>query len=245
MKGPLLFLYRVYVWLVLAPVVGLSTLFFGSLTVVLVFVLPARLVGRISARPWARLNAWLTPMWVTVVGREHLDPRRSYVIVANHQSYYDVFALYGWLDTDIKWVMKAELRKVPVLGIACERIGHIFIDRSNRQAALASIDAAKPRLVPGTSVVFFAEGTRSRDGRLGPFKKGAFRFALDTGLPILPVTTSGTAAILPPEGRDLRPGRARLTIHPAIEVAGLAESDLPDLIERVRAVVASALPPES
>jgi 1-acyl-sn-glycerol-3-phosphate acyltransferase len=184
-------------------------------------------------------------MRVSVSGRENADPRRSYVIVCNHQSHADVLALYGWLDLDFKWVMKQELRRVPGLGVGCEKLGHIFIDRSNRQAALASINAARERLVAGTSVLFFAEGTRSADGRLGAFKKGAFRFAIDSGLPILPVTTAGTAAILPARTRRLRPGRARITIHPPVEVAGLGEGDMPRLMEQVRGIIASALPVES
>jgi 1-acyl-sn-glycerol-3-phosphate acyltransferase len=245
MRSLLRLLYRLYSVLVFAPVVGLATVLLGFATVPLVFVLRPRQVSWLTGRTWARVIALFTPMWVTVVGREHVDPSRSYVIVANHQSQYDIITLYGWLDIDFKWVMKQELRKIFALGVACERLGHIFIDRSDRQAALASIEAAKARLEPGSSVLFFAEGTRSRDGRLGPFKKGAFRFALDTGLPILPLTTLGTPAILPPRTLRLRPGRARLVIHPPVEVGGLTEGDLPALIERVRGVVASVLPPEA
>jgi 1-acyl-sn-glycerol-3-phosphate acyltransferase len=229
---------------VFAPIVGISTAVLGFATVPLVFVLRPRQVSWLTGRTWARIIALFTPMWVTVVGRERVDRARSYVIVANHHSQYDIILLYGWLGVDFKWVMKQELRKVFALGLACEKLGHIFIDRSDRAAALASIAAARARLEPGSSVLFFAEGTRSRDGHLGPFKKGAFRFALDTGFPILPVTTTGTAAILPPETFRLAPGRATLLFHPPVEVAGLTEADLPALIERVRGIVASALPPE-
>jgi 1-acyl-sn-glycerol-3-phosphate acyltransferase len=238
-------LYRVYSALVFVPVVILTTAILGFATVPLLFVLPPRLVSWLIGRTWARVIAWLTPMRVTVVGRENLDPAKSYVMVANHQSQYDIMLLYGWLEVDFKWVMKQELRKIPALGLACARLGHIFIDRSDRQAALASIEAAKARLEPGTSVLFFAEGTRSRDGRLQAFKKGAFRFALDTGLPILPLTTIGTADILPPNSLLQVPGSARLVIHPPVEVTGLTEEDLPLLSDRVRGVIASALPGDS
>ena len=244
MRAVLRFAYRVYTVLVFTPVSWVSTIVLGSLTALLAMVLPPRKVSWFIARPWARFNAFLIPMRVSVTGRENVDPGRSYVIVCNHQSHVDVLALYGWLDMDFKWVMKQELRRIPALGVGCEKLGHIFIDRSNRQAALASINAAKERLVAGTSVLFFAEGTRSRDGRLGTFKKGAFRFALDTGLPILPITAAGTGSILPPETRRFSPGHARLTIHPPVEVSGLGDEDLPRLMDEVWSTIASALPVE-
>jgi len=234
--------YWLYLVLVFAPVLGLSTMVFGVLSVVLTFVLPPRTVGRLCGRSWARINAFMTPMRVAVEGRENLDPGRSYVIVSNHQSHYDVFVLYGWLDTDFRWVMKAELRRVPFLGAACARLGHVYIDRSDRQAALASLQAARDRITGGTSILFFPEGTRSRDGSLREFKKGAFRMALDLGLPILPLTVSGTRHILPPDTLDLRPGSARLVIHPPVPVDGLGPEDAEALAARVRRVIASELP---
>lgn len=233
--------YRIYTILVVAPVIGLSTFIFGSATILLTFVLPPRTVSRLCGRSWARFNAFVTPMRVTVVNSANLDPSRSYVVVCNHQSHYDVFVLYGWLETDFRWVMKAELRKVPFLGGGCARLGHVFIDRSNHQAAISSLTAARAIITDGTSILFFAEGTRSRDGSLGNFKKGAFRMALDLGLPILPVTVDGTRTILPADSRNLRPGCARLTIHEPIPVAGLTLDDLPDLVERVRIVIAGPL----
>jgi 1-acyl-sn-glycerol-3-phosphate acyltransferase len=182
-------------------------------------------------------------MLVQVSGRENIDRRQSYVIVSNHQSHYDVFVLYGWLGIDFKWIMKKELRKIPALGVACEKIGHIYIDRSNRQAALASIEEAKERIINGTSVIFFPEGTRSRDGSLRSFKKGAFRMALDLNLPILPLTVDGTYRILPADTTRLRPGRAKLTIHEPVPIDGLIQEDIPELIDKVRSIITSALPP--
>ena len=235
-------LYQPYKWLILAPVVFLSTLFFGNLALVLRLFVDARVASRWSAVPWARLNSWLTPMRVRVEGRDLVDPNQSYVLVSNHQSHYDVFVLYGWLGVDFKWVMKQELRRVPGLGAACERLGHIFIDRSNHQAALASLEAAKERIVDGTSVMFFPEGTRSPDGKLMSFKRGAFRMALDLGLPILPLTVIGTRDVLSPRSVDLMPGSVLLLIHPSIPTGGLTNEDLPRLMGEVRDVIASALP---
>ena len=230
-------LYQPYKWLFFAPFFALSTLFFGSATVVMSLFLPSRWVSLICGTFWSRLNAWLTPMSVTVTGRENIDPKQSYVVVANHQSLYDIFVLYGFLGIDFKWVIKQEMRSVPGLGIGCEKVGHIFVDRSNRQAALASINAARSKISNGTSVAFFPEGTRSRDGALRQFKKGAFRFALDLDLPILPVTIVGTREILPSDSVDLLPGKARLIIGEPILVEGLEAEDIPRLMEQVRTCI--------
>jgi 1-acyl-sn-glycerol-3-phosphate acyltransferase len=232
-------LYKIWAWLVFAPVLVVSTLFFGTATVILLFFLKPRQVAILCAKSWARVNSYATPMLVTVLGRENVDPAQSYVIVSNHQSQFDIFVLYGWLDIDFKWVMKQELRKVPVIGIACERLGHIYVDRTNREAALASINAAKQRVVDGTSVLFFPEGTRSRDRRMRPFKKGAFRMALDLQLPILPVTILGTRDILPSDTLDLYPGRATMIIHPPIATDDYDTSRLNELMDRTRRVIAA------
>jgi 1-acyl-sn-glycerol-3-phosphate acyltransferase len=241
MRRLLWLLYQPYKLLVFVPLLMLSTAFFGGLVLVLLMILDARRVSFVCGVGWARLNAWLTPMLVRVSGRENIDPKQSYVVVSNHQSHYDVLVLYGWLGVDFKWVMKQELRKVPGLGAACEALGHIFIDRSSRNAAVATIEAAKNRITGGTSVVFFPEGTRSRDGQLGAFKKGAFRMACDLGVPILPVTILGTRTILPPETKDLFPGRARMIIHPPVPVDDSDDEDLTALIERVRTVISAPL----
>jgi 1-acyl-sn-glycerol-3-phosphate acyltransferase len=232
-------LYQIYTWLVYVPIVGLSTAFFGTAVLILLVFLKPRIVGPLCGKGWARVNSYAAPMLVTVIGRENIDPRQSYVIVSNHQSQFDIFVLYGWLDIDFKWVMKQELRKVPVIGITCERLGHIYVDRSNRDAALASINAAKQRIVDGTSVVFFPEGTRSREKQMRPVKKGAFRMALDLQLPILPITIRGTREILPSDTTELYPGRATMIIHPPIPIDDYDHTRLSDLIARTRAVIAS------
>jgi len=234
-------LYQPYKWLILFPLLLVSTLFFASLALVLVYLVNPKVASQIAGVLWARLNCFLTPIGVKVSGRSHVDKSQSYVIVSNHQSQYDIFVLYGWLDIDFKWVMKKELRKVPGIGVSCEKIGHVFIDRFNRQAAMASLEEAKGRIVHGTSIVFFPEGTRTKDGSLGRFKKGAFRMALELGLPILPITIKGTRDILPSGTLDLLPGRAELIFHAPIEVAGMKKENLDEMMARSRQVIASGL----
>jgi 1-acyl-sn-glycerol-3-phosphate acyltransferase len=235
--------YQPYKYLVVAPVLVLATAFFATLALVLSLFTSSREASRLAGSRWARVMAWVTPMRVEVEGRENIDPRQSYVLVSNHQSQYDIFVLYGWLGVDFKWVMKQELRKVPGIGVACERLGHIFIDRSNHAAAMAALKAAKTKIVDGTSVIFFPEGTRSTDGRLLRFKRGAFRMAVDLGLPILPLTVTGTRDVLPANTSDLMPGSARLIIHEPISIEGVTVEDCQELSDRVREVIASSLTP--
>jgi 1-acyl-sn-glycerol-3-phosphate acyltransferase len=240
----LYWLYQPYAWLVFAPIAILLTLLFSLFTIIASILINSSFAGSTFPVVWARLVARLTPMAVTVHGGEHADPQRSYVVVCNHQSQYDILLVYGWLKLNLKWVMKKELRKIPGLGLGCEKAGHIFVDRSNPRAARTAVMEALERLGNGVGILFFVEGTRSNDGRLLPFKKGAYRLAVEQQLPILPVTVSGTREIMPARTLRLFPGRGTLTIHPPIETAGLELSDMEQLIARSREVIASALPPE-
>ena len=108
-------------------------------------------------------------MRIKVVGAENANRQQTYVVVCNHQSQYDILLVYGWLDLDLKWVMKQELRKIPGVGIGCEKAGHIFIDRKNPRKARTAVKLALERLGDGVGILFFAEGTRSLDGKLLPY----------------------------------------------------------------------------
>lgn len=230
------YLYQPYKWLVYIPFVVASTVFFGILAIVLSFF-NKRFSSQVGGSLWARLNGTLIPMTVRVTGRSNIKKNQSYVIVANHQSFVDIFIMYGWLGLDIRWVMKAELRKVPVLGIACKRVGHIFVNRSNTKESLDSINQAKKDIVNGTSVIFFPEGTRSKTGEFGRFKKGAFKFAFDLNLSILPVTIKGAREILPPGGMNLKPGSVQMIIHPPVETAQHNEETISGLMDYVKNII--------
>ena len=166
-------------------------------------------------------------------------------MVSNHQSEYDIFLVYGWLKLDLKWVLKAELRKLPGIGIGCEKAGHIYVERGNPEQTSKAMDDALEQVGDGVGILFFAEGTRSSDGKLRPFKKGAFRVATAQKLPILPITIVGTRDIQKPKSMLIFPGRVRMVIHPAIEVSGNGEAaDMVELMTQTRQVIASALPAE-
>jgi 1-acyl-sn-glycerol-3-phosphate acyltransferase len=234
-------LFFVYCWLVFVPLMVLATVALWILCMALSPFVGPRRAGRLTAVPWSRLGLLLSGVSVHIHGREQLDPDQSYVIVANHLSQYDIWVLYGHLGVDFRWVMKQELRRVPLIGYACEVLGHIFIDRSNHEQALASLENAKRQLVGGTSILFFPEGTRSRSGELLAFKKGAFRMAQDLELPILPVTLTGTRDILPPDTLRMQPGPARITLHTPIIVDGDDEQAVENAMAISRRAIASAL----
>jgi 1-acyl-sn-glycerol-3-phosphate acyltransferase len=237
----LVVLYQPYKWLVYVPFLAISTLTFGAIAVILSTLINQRIGSFIGGAVWSRLNGYMTPIFVTVVGKENIDSKQSYVIVPNHQSHFDIFVLYGWLGIDFKWVLKQELRKVPGLGIGCEKVGHIFIDRSNHEKAIASLNAARKKIVNGTSVIFFPEGTRQASGKLGDFKKGAFKFAIDMGLPLLPVTIINTKNILPAHTLNLLPGKATMVVHPKIDTVGYDDENIGDLMQKVRSALQSGL----
>jgi len=242
MKQLLFWPYQLYFWLILMPLLGILTLIFSALTVIFSSLVNPEFASRVFARTWARLMAWLTPVMVTVDGGDNAQRGRSYVVVCNHQSVYDILVIYGWLELDLKWVLKQELRKVPGIGIGCEKAGHIFVDRRNSQLAKKSIQEALARLGKGVGILFFAEGTRSRDGVLLPFKKGAFRTAIEQQLPVLPVTVVGTRELMAAGALTAFPGRARLVIHPAIETQGMTSEHLDGLIMNTRNSISSVLP---
>ncbi|MBN1533584.1 MAG: 1-acyl-sn-glycerol-3-phosphate acyltransferase [Spirochaetes bacterium] len=237
---PIYYLYKIYKYLIFIPLLLLSTSILGVLASVLAIVAGPK-IGTWMGVIWSRFNSLITPMFVKVTGKEHVDRKQSYVIVANHQSQYDIFVIYGWLPVDFRWVMKIQLRQIPFLGYACHKLGHVYIDRSNPQAAKDSINAAKERIRDGTSILFFPEGTRSSDGLLHDFKKGAFVMALDMGLPLLPLTIIGTRNVLPNNTADLFPGRVKLIIHPPIPTEGYDHDSMPELMERAWASIQRGL----
>ncbi|MCG8313924.1 MAG: 1-acyl-sn-glycerol-3-phosphate acyltransferase [Pseudomonadales bacterium] len=220
-KSAMLWLYTPYKWLFFLPAMVISTNI-AALILIFYCLLGGKKLTKVVPVLWARFNTKVTPASVTVIGRENIDFNQSYVIVANHQSQFDIFAIYGWLGIDLRWVMKQELRNIPVFGYACEVMGQIIIDRSNPKQAMKTIEQAKDKVKDGTSIMFFPEGTRSLDGQLLPFKAGAFKFATELGLPILPVTIRGSHAILPPKTIRLQPGEIDIIVHPPIEVNSLS-----------------------
>lgn len=218
MRMRLNFFYQIYKWVIFIPIFAIASVVFSIGAALFAIVISPR-AGSMSGVMWAKTVALFTPMRVKVSGRENIDQKQSYVIVANHQSAYDIFALYGFLGIDFRWMMKMELRHAFGIGPASAKVGHIFIDRSSPKAAYKSIKEAKEKLVKGTSVVIFPEGTRSGSNTIQKFKRGAFKIAEELELPILPVTIKDTHKIYGNGKFNVKPGRAQLLIGKPIETS--------------------------
>lgn len=240
LKKILWLLYQPYKWLFYIPFLYINTVILGMIAVLL-GLFKLKRAADICGVTWARVNSYTAPVFVKVRGKEHIVKGQSYVIVANHRSSFDILISYAFLGLRFKWVMKKELAKVPGLGFGSKAIGHIFIDRSNTKKAIESMKNARERIKDGISVLFFPEGTRSKTGRLLSFKKGAFYFAIDLKLPILPVTINGTEDILPPDTFNLSPGTAEIIFHPPINTTSYEKNDIPGLVAQVRGVIESGL----
>lgn len=185
------------------------------------------------SRQWARTALWASGCRAVGHGLEHLRPGEPFILVANHVSWFDIFAISVLLKVDFHFVAKKELEKIPVFGLAWRAAGHISIDRSNRERAVESLRKAGAQMREQQSVVvIFAEGTRSRTGRLQPFKKGAFVLAQETGIPVIPTVVTGSYDIMRPDTFSVRPA----TIHVYFEkpVPVIPGQSIDTLVERVR-----------
>lgn len=192
-------------------------------------------------KAWARFNLWAMDARIETRGLCHVDPEGSYVVMCNHVSHLDVWSVMAVLPLQLRWVMKHELRRIPLLGYACQRMGQIYVMRGFTTEAKASMELAARRIREGSSVVFFPEGTRSRTGDLGTFKTGGFRLAIASGAPILPMSVSGTSRMLPADGWRYRAGDIHITIGEPIPTMGLDIEDMPKLMETTRKAILAGL----
>lgn len=192
---------------------------------------------------WGKANLRVAGTRVQVDGLSRIDPARAYVLAANHQSWFDIFAIYACLPIQFRWLAKEELFHVPILGPAMTACGAIPIDRGDRRKAFESINRAAARVRSGTSIVIFPEGTRSPDGVLRDFKTGGFILALKAQQPILPISISGSHRILPKRGEwRIQRGTIRMTVGAPIPTAGLTNRDRDALMEQVREAIRKHLP---
>jgi 1-acyl-sn-glycerol-3-phosphate acyltransferase len=178
---------------------------------------------------------------VEVSGLELLEPDQTYIFTPNHQSLIEVPLFVAYLGRNPAYLGKKEVFKYPIFGYGIRLIGMVPVDRSNSPAAVESAKQATKNLRGGKSFVVYPEGTRSRDGRMLPFKKGAFMMAIDAGVPVVPVTVSGASKIMPKAQVKVFPSTVRITVHQPISSAGYSKENVIELMERTRASVYSEL----
>lgn len=193
------------------------------------------------ARTWSRWVTSFAGVKIVVENRASLIPDQPYVFMANHASSLDIWAVFVAIPRPIRLIAKKQLGRIPLFGWVMRAGRFIFIDRQNGVAARRSIDEAGQRIHDGASVLLFPEGTRTRDGALGPFKKGGFHLAIKAGVPIVPVALRGTRELMPVGSFLLRRGTMTVIIGEPIATQGLSDEDRASLHERVRGVVETML----
>lgn len=220
-------------------VVAVLTIILGSFIIVLVKIRPnTRWVTPIM-RFWARAFLVVTGTHVTAQGLDKLDPTASYVFSGNHISSMEIPVMISLLPVSVRFLAKKELFGVPVLGPAMRAIHMVRTDRQAGGMAHRAINEQVALVVrAGLSLVIYPEGTRSKDAEMMPFKKGAFRIAIDNGLPVVPVTITGSERVWRPGGKLIYGGNVRLAIHDPIPTTGMGSGDIEVLRDRVRGIVA-------
>lgn len=221
----------------------------GALLVVL--GIPILLVAWVAAKPylvypWALFGGrnWLrlSGMQVSVKGREHLDPKQTYVFISNHRSYLDTATLFVFTGRRMGLLAKKELLKVPILGVGMGFVNVMAIDRSNSERARETVANATDRIRSGISFGVFAEGTRAKPGEFLPFKKGAFYMAVAAGVPIVPVAIKNTDVLMGKGTGRARPGTIEMVMLPPVSTAGLSsDEDVQQLVKKVHSLVGREL----
>lgn len=241
-KNMVRIIYEIYKWLIAYPLLILITIIVTSLIAFGSKFFGSKWWGYYPARIWGICWCALLFVNVKVRGKENIDKNTSYVFAANHQGAYDIFTVYGYLGHNFKWMMKKSIEKIPFVGFACKMSEQILVDRTSPMAMARSIIDAKKRLRNGMSLVIFPEGTRTYDGKMNDFKRGAFKLAMDFKLPIVPLTIDGSYKILPRTSIfNIKYGTIILTIHKPIQPGSC---DMESVMNETYNAIQSSLPKE-
>lgn len=222
-------------------VLAVTTIGLGLAALVVLVFRPRSHVVMKLGRLWSKAILHACGIRVVYEGLEHTLRHPSCVFISNHQSFLDIWATIPVLPPPTRFVAKQSLFRVPVFGWCLAAGGFISIDRKNRKRAFRSLERAAEKIRSGQQIFLFAEGTRSRDGQLGPFKKGAFHMALRAGVPVVPVSISGTWEALPRTSFRPRPGEIRVRFATPVDIARYLPDDLNGLMAEVREAIVSGL----
>ncbi len=237
-------MYRIYQLLIVLPLGILATILTALATSIGCMVGSAHFWGYYPAMLWSRFICRLLFLPIHVTGREHLQSGQSYVFVANHQGPFDIFLVYGFLNRNFKWMMKKSLRQLPLIGYACQKAHHIFVDKSGPSKIKETYDHARQTLQGGTSLVVFPEGARTFTGHMGIFRKGAFQLADELQLPIVPITINGSFDVLRRQDgfNFVKHHPLELIIHAPIYPSGKSTQDIRTTMEEAYQTIMNDLP---
>ena len=237
-------LYRIYQFFIVLPIGLVLTALTAIVTSIGSNAGNAHFWGYYPGKIWSYLICRLLLLPITVEGRENIDSKQSYVFVANHQGPMDIFLIYGFLGRNFKWMMKKSLRRIFLVGYACEKAHHIFVDKSGPKKIQETYDKARETLIDGTSVVVFPEGSRTFTGHMGIFRKGAFQLADELQLPVVPITIDGSFDVLPRTAgfNFVKRHRMRLVIHHPIPPTGKGADDIKQIMQKSYDTIMNDLP---
>ena len=240
------YLYRIYQLFIAAPVILVATII-TAVTVTIGSTLGnGHFWGYYPGRWWGWVIIRVLLLPVKVEGRENLQSGQSYVFVSNHQGAFDIFLIYGFLQRNFKWMMKRQIRNIPLVGLACEASHQIFVDKRGPSKIKETYTKARATLKDGMSLVVFPEGSRSFTGHMGVFRRGAFMLADELQLPVAPLTINGSFNVMP-RMRDMHFVNwhpLTLTIHKPIAPVGQGAENIKHLEHESYQVVMSGLVPE-
>ena len=208
-------LYKSYQFCIALPLFVIVTIIVSTSVIVAAIFGDTDKVSYYMPKLWSKCACRFFLLDVKVEGRENIKEDESYVFLANHQGYYDIFLVYGYLGHNFKWMMKEYLKKIPFVGYACVKSKQIYVGDSISAIGKA-VAQARETLKDGMSMVIFPEGTRTKTGKMGEFKRGSFMLANEIGLPIVPLTINGSFDIFNRYAKSVSLGTLTLTIHKPI-----------------------------
>jgi 1-acyl-sn-glycerol-3-phosphate acyltransferase len=229
----------------LIPVISVYTVVLGTLSILSTFIDRRGHAAHRCARAWSWLILATTGVEVTVSGLERVNRDETYVFVSNHQSIYDIPVIFASLPFQLRIIAKESLGRFPFLGWHLLRAGHLLVDRSNPDRS-AILNQWRRLVTDRISLIIFPEGTRSADGHVSRFKAGSFLLALEAGLPIVPLSLSGTIHVMRKGGLMTRPGHVTLQVHEPIaarKIDAPTTSDARELAVRIETIVRSGIIP--
>ncbi len=215
----------------------LYTLLIGSVAILVSFLdRSGKLIPPIY-KLWGRLIVRSAGVKVTIENAGRLDSSSPQILMSNHQSFFDVFAMIGYLPVDLRFVAKKSLARIPVFGQAMKAIGTIILDRENHQQAIKSLNQGAQKFSRGISILNFPEGSRSRNGEVGKFKKGGFVLAIKAKVPITPLSVQGGGKILPPDSFRVHSGRMHIVVGEQFDTSKYSLEEKEALIKEVRSTI--------
>ena len=215
----------------------ITTFMVSSVTIIFGIFGPYSKIIYYSAKAWTNSILFSAGAKLKIEGLEKIDKSKSYIFIGNHQSHFDVLSVFSAIPLTVRFMAKKELFKIPIFGWALYTSGTIRIDRSNRSRAIESMNNALDRIRNGVSVVVFPEGTRSEDGKIRSFKKGGFVLAIKGGIPIIPISVSGSRFILQKHSSRIYPGEIKIVIGDPINSKDYSYQEREKLSEHVRNII--------